>query len=238
MATDTRDAAGFYTTGLGQMTAALLRTKLLALWPDCANMSILGLGATGPYLHLWREQAQRCIALSPPQLGGPAPWPAGRANLACAAEEDAMPFPDLSFDRVLLVHGLEQAGNARRCLREVWRVLKDDGRLIIIAPNRRGVWAHVETTPFGQGQPYSEGQLTRLLHRMFLRVENIEPCLFAPPLNWGPALRAFALCERSGRAAVSQLAGLHIVEATKNLHGVIPARQRASGRRVLVDAGR
>ena len=238
MATDTRDAGGFYATALGQMTAALLRRKLLGLWPDCAGMSILGLGATGPYLHLWREQAQRCIAISPPQLGGLNPWPAGRANLACSAEEDALPFPDMMLDRILLVHGLEQAGNARRCLREVWRLLKDDGRLIVVVPNRRGLWAHVETTPFGQGQPYSEAQLTRLLHGLFFRVEKEESCLFAPPVPWEPALRAFNLCERTGHILMPQLAGLHIVEATKNLQGLIPARRRASGRRVLVDAGR
>ncbi len=237
MATDTRDAAGFYATALGQMTAALLRRKLLALWPDCTGMSVLGLGYTGPYLHLWREQARRCIAVSPPQLGL-APWPAGRANLVCSAEEDALPFPDLTFDRILLVHGLEQAGNARRCLREVWRLLKDDGQLIIVAPNRRGLWAYAETTPFGHGQPYSQAQITRLLQGLFFRVETEETCLFAPPLNWGPALRAFNLCERTGRLLPPQLAGLNIVAASKDLHGLIPARHRAAGRRVLVDAGR
>ena len=94
---------------------------------------------------------------------GAARWPAGSANLSCTAEEDALPFPDLLFDRVLLVHGLEAAENARRLLREVWRVLKDDGRLLVVAPNRRGMWAHVESTPFGHGQPYSPGQLGRLL---------------------------------------------------------------------------
>ncbi|GLR65560.1 methyltransferase type 11 [Acidocella aquatica] len=237
MATDTRDAAGFYATALGQMTAALLRRKLLALWPDCTGMSVLGLGYTGPYLHLWREQARRCIAVSPPQLGL-APWPAGRANLACSAEEDALPFPDLMFDRILLVHGLEQAGNARRCLREVWRLLKDDGQLIIVAPNRRGLWAYAESTPFGHGQPYSEAQITRLLQGLFFRVEAEETCLFAPPLNWGPALRVFNMCERTGRLLAPQFAGLHVVAASKDLHGLIPARHRAAGRRVLVDAGR
>ncbi len=235
MAIDARDAAEFYATPLGRMTAALLRQKLLSIWPDCAGMAILGLGYAGPYLQLWREQAQRSIAVSPQQLGN-APWPLGRASLACTAEEDALPFADLSFDRILLVHGLEQADNARRTLREVWRLLKDDGRLIIVAPNRRSIWAYAESTPFGHGQPYSEGQLARLLTGLFFKVEQQQPSLFAPPLNWRPLLRRANVWEQAGSTLAPQLAGLTIAEATKDLHGLIPARRRTSGRRVLVDA--
>jgi SAM-dependent methyltransferase len=236
MAIDARDAAEFYGTALGRLTASLVRQKLLGLWPDCAGMSIMGLGYAGPYLQIWREQAARSIAVLPQQMGAAA-WPAGRANLACAAEEDALPFPDLMFDRILLVHGLEHAETARRCLREVWRLLKDDGRLIIVAPNRRGMWAYAESTPFGHGQPYSEGQLARTLNSLFFRVEKQEPTLFAPPLNWRPNLRAFTLWEQAGKAVAPQFAGLTITEATKDSLGVMPLRRRTSGRRVLVDAG-
>jgi len=237
MAIDARDAEAFYTTALGRLTARLLRRKLLAWWPSCANLSILGLGHTGPYLHLWREQAQRSIAVSPAQLGL-APWPLGRPSQACTAEEDALPFPDLTFDRILLVHGLEQADHARRTLREAWRLLKDDGRLIIVVPNRRGLWAHSESTPFGHGQPYSQGQLARLLASLFFQVEQQDSALFIPPLDWPPLLRGFNLWERAGHAIAPQFAGLTLVEASKDIHGIIPVHQRAAGRRVLVDAGR
>jgi SAM-dependent methyltransferase len=235
MAIDARDAAEFYATPLGRLTAALLREKLATLWPDCAGMSILGLGFTGPYLEPWRARAARCIAVSPRDMG-PAPWPAAGASLACVAEEDALPFPDLMFDRILLVHGLEQADNARRVLREAWRLLKDDGRLIVVVPNRHGIWAHAETTPFGHGQPYSERQLNRLLRSVFLRLEAYSPALFAPPWGWAPALRGFHLCERAGRALAPGFAGLGIAEAVKELHGVVPIRQPAP-RRVLVNTG-
>jgi SAM-dependent methyltransferase len=236
MAIDARDAAGFYATPLGRLTADLLRKKLSALWPNCANLSILGLGFTGPYLSLWRDQA-RCLAVSPAAMG-PAAWPAGRAGLACVAEEEALPFDDLSFDRILIVHGLEQAENTRRALREAWRLLKDDGRLIVVAPNRRGIWAYMESTPFGHGQPYSENQLSRLLSSLFFHVEQQQAALFAPPVDWRPALRLFHAMERAGSTLTPQFAGLTIAEATKDLHGLMPARPRTSGRHVLVDAGR
>jgi SAM-dependent methyltransferase len=236
MAIDARDAAGFYATPLGRLTARLLRAKFAALWPNCAGLSMLGLGFTGPYLTLWRDQA-RCLAVSSAAMG-PATWPAGRASLACVAEDEALPFADLSFDRILIVHGLEQAENTRRALREAWRLLKDDGRLIVVAPNRRGVWAYMESTPFGHGQPYSENQLSRLLAGLFFHVEHLDQVLFAPPFDWRPALRLFNAWEKAGRALAPQFAGLTIAEASKEMHGLMPTQQPARGRRVLVDAGR
>jgi SAM-dependent methyltransferase len=236
MAIDARDAAGFYATPLGRLTAGLLRAKLAALWPDCTGLAMLGLGFTGPYLTLWRDQA-RCLAVSPAAMG-PAFFPAGRPSLACVAEEEALPFPDLSFDRILIVHGLEHAENTRRALRESWRLLKDDGRLIVVAPNRRGIWAYMESTPFGHGQPYSENQLSRLLASLFFRVEQQHQALFAPPVEWRPSLRLFNAWEKAGRTLTPQLAGLTIAEASKDMLGLMPTQQPARGRRVLVDAGR
>ncbi|MDE1906530.1 MAG: class I SAM-dependent methyltransferase [Rhodospirillales bacterium] len=235
MAIDARDAAGFYATALGRYAAARLRHKLGRLWPHMAGLSVLGLGHAGPCLHLWREEA-RCVAVSPIYMGS-APWPAGRAGLSCLAEEEALPFPDLSFDRILLVHGLEQAENARRTLREAWRVLKDDGRLIVVAPNRRGLWAYAESTPFGHGQPYSEGQLARLLGSLFFQVEAQTTAIFAPPFTSAPMLRLAGLFEACGPLLAPQFAGVAIAEAAKALHGAVPVGGGATVRRVLVGEG-
>lgn len=235
MSIDARDAAEFYATSLGSLTASLLRGELRKLWPDSGNLSILGLGYTGPYLRQWRETATRVIAVSPQSLGTTL-WPAGRASLSCTAEEDALPFPDLSFDRILLVHGLEHAGNARQTLREAWRLLKDDGRLIVVVPNRQGMWAYWENNPFGHGEPYSRGQLARLLASLFFQVENQHFALSAPPLNWRLNLKAFHLWERLGALLAPQFAGLTIAEATKDLHAVMPVKRQRARRRVMVDA--
>jgi SAM-dependent methyltransferase len=237
MSKETRDAAAFYATPLGRLTAGVLRQQLLALWPNCANLAVLGLGYTVPYLQLWRPQAARAVAVTAHPHFPAEPWPPGQKNLVCAAEEDALPFPDLSFDRILIVHGLEQADNARKTLREAWRLLADDGRLIIAVPNRRGMWAHAENTPFGHGQPYSQSQLARLLQNLFFCVESQHAALYAPPLTWRPALRAFPFWERFG-AFAPQFAGLTIVEATKDIHGVIPLQKQRVGRRVLVEGVR
>ncbi|MBU6497029.1 MAG: class I SAM-dependent methyltransferase [Rhodospirillales bacterium] len=235
MATDTHAAGEFYGTRQGAVAAHLLRQRLLGIWPSLHGQSLLGLGYPAPYLRLWREQAARCIAVTPAQIGA-ARWPKGAPGLSCTAEEDALPFPDLCFDRVLLVHGLEAADNARRMLREVWRVLKDDGRLLVVVPNRRGLWAHIEATPFGQGQPYSPGQVGRLLAASLFRVERRETALYVPPSRLRLVLRGAHLWERTGRRLAPRLAGVTITEATKDLYGAVPTRRQPRRRLVLAEA--
>lgn len=235
MAADAHLAADFYATARGGVAARVLRARLRRLWPDLGGCSLLGLGYPAPYLRLWREQAARCVALTPAQVGV-ARWPAGAPNLACTAEEDALPFPDLFFDRVLLVHGLEAAENARRLLREIWRVLKDDGALLVVAPNRRGLWAHVETTPFGHGQPYSAGQIGRLLAASLFRVERRDVALFLPPTNLRLVLRAAGLLERAGPRILPRFAGVTITEAVKDVYAALPVAAVPRRRLVLADA--
>ncbi len=232
---DVHGQAQFYATARGAVAARLLRERMAEFWPDLTGQSVLGIGYPLPYLRLWREQAARCVAVIPAQTGA-ARWPAGAPNLTCTAEEDALPLPDLSFDRVLLVHGLETAESARRLLREIWRVLKDDGRLLIVAPNRRGPWAYLESTPFGHGQPYSTGQLGRLLSGALFRVERRDTALHLPPSRRRIVLRGAMLLERSGRRLAPGLAGVTITEAVKDVYAAMPLRPAPRRRLVLAEA--
>ena len=221
----------FYASPAGQVTARLVRRQLAELWPDLTGQAILGIGHAAPYLRVWREQAGRCVALAPAQIGA-ARWPAQGSNATVLADEDHLPFPDLTFDRVLLVHGLEAAENVRRLLREAWRVLKDDGTLLVVAPNRRGIWAHFEHTPFGHGQPYSPGQLGRLLERHMFRVERRRGALYVPPVRW--LLRAGQAWDSAGqRLWPERFAGLVMVEAVKDVFAAMPAGTVTVRRRVL-----
>ncbi|MBS0562474.1 MAG: methyltransferase type 11, partial [Proteobacteria bacterium] len=143
----------------------------------------------------------------------------------------------LSFDRVLIVHGLEAAENARRLLREAWRVLRDSGRLLVVAPNRRGMWAYAESTPFGQGRPYSAAQIDRLLTETMFFVETRDTALFMPPVNLRLVLRSAALLERAGRGIAPQFAGVTLTEAVKDVYAALPIEAAVQRRKlVLADA--
>ena len=209
-------AAAFYATPRGTTAATVLRERMAAFWPDLTGMAVLGLGYAEPYLPLWRDTAYRCISASP----------ASRAPVTgtstCLVMENKLPFPDLSFDRILLIHGVDEAGDARRLLREVWRVLKDDGRILVAAPNRLGLWAHVETTPFGQGHPYSHQQIAKLLAAGMFRAERRDAALFVPPTNLKFVLRGWPIWEQAGHALARDLAGIILMEAVKDAYAAIP----------------
>ncbi len=235
MAADAHSAASFYGSAMGGVACRLLREQLWEIWPDLSGQSVLGLGYAAPYLRAWRAQAGRCIAAVPAQVGV-SRWPLVSANLACTVEEAALPFPDLCFDRILLVHGLEAAENAQILLREVWRVLKDDGRLLVVAPNRVGLWAHVESTPFGHGQPYSPGQIGRLLAAHLFRVERREFALYMPPTRLRLVLRSARLWEQAGRRLAQHLAGVTVTEAVKDAYAALPLQRARQRRLVLSEA--
>lgn len=235
MTTDTQTAAKFYATTRGAVACRQIRDRLVNIWPNVTGLSVLGIGYAAPYLRPWRDSATRCIAASPVQAGA-VRWPADGPNLSCTIEEDSLPFPDLCFDRVLLVHGIEAADNARRLLREVWRTLKDDGRLLVVAPNRMGLWAHVESTPFGHGQPYSPGQIGRLLAASLFRVEQRDTALYLPPTRLRIVLRSAPVWEHGGRQIAPRLAGVTITEAVKDVYAALPLQHVARRRFVLSHA--
>jgi SAM-dependent methyltransferase len=232
MTIDATAMADFYATRHGVMAARQIRARLAALWPDLTGVEVLGVGYPAPYLRVWREQALRCVVITPAQMGVTR-WPASRLNLSAAAEEDSLPLADVSIDRLLMIHGLEHAEAARRMLREAWRVLRPEGRMIVVVPNRASPWAYLERTPFGHGQPYSAAQLGRLLAGSMFRVERRDMALLIPPLGLGKDLSTADLVERIGRRAVPQLGGVVLAEAVKDVAGVIPLMQ---GRRRLVFA--
>jgi hypothetical protein len=115
-------------------------------------------------------------------------------------------------------------------------VLKDDGRLLVVTPNRRGLWAHVEATPFGQGEPYSRGQIDRLLAHALFRVERRAPALFFPPLTAGALLRSARLWEDAGRRLCPQLSGLTLCDAVKDVYAAIPLAVHARRRLISAEA--
>jgi SAM-dependent methyltransferase len=213
---DEPSAATFYASLRGRVAAAAIAQRLATIWPDLSGLAVLGIGYPAPFLHLWRPHAKSCLNATGLQHGTP---PDG----SCSVDPMRLPFPDLVFDRILVIHGVEPYGNDARLLREVWRVLKDDGRILVVAPNRMGLWAHVDSTPFGHGHPYSQSQIDRLLASGMFRPERRERALFTPPTHLRLVLKATRFWERAGHALTPQLAGVTLTEAVKDVYAAVPA---------------
>ena len=186
----------------------------------------------GPISGLFREEAERCLAFMP-AAQGVVKWPTVRPTLSALVDDLELPLPDASVDRVLLVHALEMSQNPTALLREVWRVLASGGQLLAVVPNRRGLWARMDTTPFGHGRPYSRSQILSLMRDAWFTPVSWSEALYVPPIQRGWFLRSAVAWERVGATLSAPFAGVHIVDATKQVYRAIPARRE---KRVLVPA--
>ena len=230
MSLDVVDLRNFYAHRLGKVARRFVGRGIRARFADTRGMRVLGIGYPIPYLGLFREEAERCLAFMP-AAQGVVQWPTLRPSLAALVDDRELPLGDAAVDRVLLVHCLEMSPDPGALLREVWRVLAAGGRLLAVAPNRRGVWARMDTTPFGHGRPYSRAQITQLLRDTWFTPVGWSEALYVPPIAGGLVIRSAAAWERVGSTVLAPFAGVHIVEATKQVYRAIPARRE---RRSLV----
>jgi SAM-dependent methyltransferase len=224
MSIDVVDLRDFYADRLGSVARRFVGRAIRGSWADSRGLRVVGIGYATPYLGLFREEAERCLAFMP-AAQGVVKWPSARPTLAALVDEDELPLADSSVDRVLLVHALEMTRDPAAMLREVWRVLAAGGRLMAVVPNRRGLWARMDTTPFGHGRPYSRSQFTQLLRETWFTPTSWGEALYVPPIARGWFLRSAVAWERSGATISAPFAGVHIVEATKQLYRAIPARR-------------
>lgn len=221
----------FYRTPLGRVVRRHLSGRIRERWKRLDGLTVIGAGFASPYLGSFRSEALRLGCLMPARQGALI-WPHGAPNHSVLVEDAHWPLPDNSVDRLLAVHSLEQADRVGPLLREMWRVLAPEGRLLVIAPNRRGLWSRMDATPFGHGLPFSRAQLeSQLTDALFTPVQWSE-ALYFPPLDRRMMLRAAAAIERVGARAPIGVAGVMIVEARKELMAPIVGYQTSEARRL------
>ena len=213
---DVQDLRNFYyRSALGRAAQGFLRARMLEIWPEAKGQTVVGFGFAAPLLRPYLADARRVMALMPgPQ--GVMPWPPGLPNVSVLTEETLWPLETGRVDKLVLLHGLETSERVSDLLEECWRVLGPGGRALFVVPNRAGLWARRDRTPFGYGRPYSTGQLeTQLRKHQFLPERHLGVLYQVPSARplWmksGPAL------ERVGRRMPSIIAsGAFMVEATK-----------------------
>lgn len=225
MHVDVIDLREFYSSPLGTVARRLIARQLRARWPNVAGQTVIGLGYTTPFLSAFLNDALRVGAMMPaPQ--GVVHWPQDGPFRTVLVDDNALPLPDGSVDRLLMAHGLEMSENPNLLLREAWRVLSPGGRLIAIVPNRRGMWARIDTTPFGHGRPYSRSQLTHLMRNAMFNPNGWVTALAMPPFNLRFLIRSATALERLGAWLTPAFAGVLIVEATKQVYAPVALERR------------
>ena len=231
---DVQDLRNFYyRSALGRAAQASLRTRLLEFWPEAKGQTVVGFGFAAPLLRPYLAEARRVVTLMPgPQ--GVMPWPAGMPNTSVLTEETLWPIETGHVDKLVLLHGLETSEHASDLLEECWRVLGPGGRVVFIVPNRAGLWARRDRTPFGYGRPYSPGQLDMQLKKHQFLPERHTGALYQFPSQKRIWMKSAGLFERIGRYMPTMMAGGAImVEATKLVYPPKGKVQRSPRRRTI-----
>lgn len=230
---DAVDLKDFYASPLGGVVRRLLGARVRARWQGLSGMSLYGLGFATPYLGAFRNEACPLAALMPEELGVIV-WPSREKCSTALVEETELPLPDECADRLILVHMLEWSEQTRALMRELWRVLAPNGRLLVIVPNRRGLWARMDTTPFGHGRPFSRSQLAKLLKDALFQPEDWQYALYMPPFSWRVLLRWPVFWERLGLVLWPAFSGVIMAEASKQIYAGLPVKEVRSKRRRVV----
>lgn len=210
------DFREFYATKLGASVANLLKRQLGGLTQTKSGETVMGLGYATPYLDDLSDDVVSLSFMLARQ--GVVHWPAGAANRSALVDEVDLPLLESMVDVALVVHSIEHAETPLEMLQEVWRVLAPQGRMILVVPNRRGLWAASESTPFGHGQPFSPGQISQLLRDAKFTPTQWRSALYLPPFRNETVLKSARGFDVAGVRVLNRFAGVTIVEAMKQVY--------------------
>lgn len=231
---DVKDLHSFYyRSALGRAAQVVLRGALRDLWADTKGQTVAGYGFAAPLLRPYLKEARRVMAIMPAQQGV-IRWPAAMPNVSLLSEEVSWPVETGHIDRLVVMHGLDNSEQPTALFDEIYRVLGPGGRVVFVVPNRSGLWARRESTPFGFGRPYSSSQLdAQLKYHDFIPGEHLS-LLYQPPSRKKFWRKTSGFWERTGRSIPGILAGgVLMVEATKKY----PPRPRGEGERARPSLG-
>lgn len=206
----------FYGEPVGALVRRSVARRLDDAWGDAPGCDVLGLGYATPWLDQFRA-ARRTIAAMPAGQGAEA-WPSGARGRTTLVGEQALPFAAGLFDRVLVVHALEESESPAALLAEAVRVMAPAGRIILAAAARGGFWARSESTPFGHGRPFTRRQLEDLVRAAELEPLAWSQTLYVPP--WRLLTGAADGVETVAQRFFPGAAGLILLEATRRTYAL------------------
>lgn len=214
----------FYARPLGQMAAKSLSSELARLTQVKPGQVVMGMGYALPYLTQMQSASVTRIAFMLARQGV-IHWPLQDASCTALVDEEQLPLLESTVDLALVVHGLEFAEAPQEMLNEVWRVMAPQGRLLLVVPNRRGLWAASETTPFGHGQPFSRGQIGALLKEAKFSPLSWQGAIYSPPFAGKALIAGASALDMVGKRTLPRFSGVTIVEAQKQVYAFSTGRK-------------
>jgi SAM-dependent methyltransferase len=138
---------------------------------------------------------------------------------------ELLPLATQSLDLVALPHALEFSPNPHQLLREVERVLRPEGRLLLTGFNPLSFWGMRRILGSRHAYPWN-GRFLRLTRiKDWLSLLNFDlvggrMACYAPPLNRQRLLHGFGFLESAGDRWWALGGGIYMLHAVKRVHGI------------------
>lgn len=207
----------FYDAELGHYALKTLWPHLYAAVKHTSTKRDTCIASAGafPYIDLFSD-AKR---LSLQSFDEQSHWPDKGGGHFVMADRTHWPYRAEEADGVCLIHDIEFANEPEFYLQEAWRVLKGEGQLVLVVPNRSGKWARVDNTPLGKGYPFTLDQIEKLLGKAHFAIDDVSRALFAPPhIPQSPIGRMWqAMREKFGYYCLCE-PGVYVIIASKHIY--------------------
>ncbi len=185
-------------------------------WYDAASADLFGFNAMQighchiDYLRANRMPFRFCASL-------------GHGHLRCRPEQ--LPLEGQSLDLIALPHALEFSAHPHQLLREVERVLRPEGRLLLSGFNPLSLWGLKRRMGRDQAYPWSGRFLGLARIKDWLSLMGLElvagrMAAYAPPINRAAWLRRFAFMEAAGDRWWALGGGIYMLHAVKRVPGM------------------
>jgi SAM-dependent methyltransferase len=214
----------FYSSALGRKVKKRLRQLVVDYWPERNEETIIGLGYATPLMRVLERAGggYTKLAAAMPAQQGAIYWPVHSDNRSFLADELSLPLSDNSVHRLVVLHAFEYCAEPEKLLEECYRVLVAGGRMILVVPNRRGLWQGMGDTPYAQGTPYRVSHLKHLMNEAEFTLREVRTALFTLPISHPVLLRAWEVWERLFGLVFWGLGGVVVMEVEKQIYAAIP----------------
>ena len=214
----------FYSSALGRKVKQRLRQIVSETWGEHDDETIIGIGYATPLLRVLERVGGKpaSLAAAMPARQGAIYWPVHADNRSFLADELSLQLGDNPVHRVLVLHAFEHCKEPEKLLDECYRILVPGGRMMLIVPNRRGLWQSMGDTPYTTGTPYRISQLKHLMGEAEFTIRESRSMLFTLPFSHPLLLRSWEIWERLFGLILWGMGGVVVLEVEKQIYAAIP----------------
>ncbi len=220
---DVEELEKFYHSPLSNLVLQAINAFLYERLTHTKNQTILGLGFTYPYLAPFLEEVERLLLFMLRRQGA-FPWPKKESNLVALVDETMLPLANDSIDVCFVMHCYEFMSDPHLLLKEIWRVLKCHGKVILCVPSKFGLWNKVGLSPFKGCSGSTLLSLMDQLDNASFMVTHMDRALYTPPCRVARIIRMAPHIEKIAKRYFSFLSSLYLIEARKSLLGLVPVQ--------------